>query len=569
MPRFAICIFCTILAALIAVMLMLAPSPALAQAGKPASRVEFGQGEVVVGELRGRVLMLGSDELQPGFKLLAMARYADRSSPTREILSDESGAFTIVLRDRPSELRVFAFGEFVVPDAHSNIPIANMKFAAPEAWDVRVRRLRPVKLSGKVTREPGAHAGRSASISLAPLDIAADGAVTVFETPYRTSAEDDGSYRLEVPSGHYMLWASGWDASRKDLPGYICVVRRVDVFEDKVIDLPMREAPTIRGKVIDARTGQGIAARIDLYSNRYLRFLGIRCADGEMADEYSDQEGVEDIKWPVGTFKSQFWTVDPENFTAVIRPVFSQAVIRILPDLNLAELVDKEVVWTLFDEGMNSVDIGVTTHKHALPINQVDVQLLPRDVELPRALRLSFEAAGVTDDAGRARFVGLPRGEYEVYVSGGSAFVGKLIVDGSARQELTYAFRIPFAWGAVKLPGGEKCRNVRAIMTMQIGDGPRYGPVVTDAYKRNPELRKEGRLFVPLLQRATTFTLQFGAFEGGRDFEETEALEPANFPLLTDEMVIKVEGEEAWEIDLELKPNPNFKKREPRKPRGE
>jgi hypothetical protein len=562
-PRFAVCIFCTLFAALLALMLLLAPSPAMAQdAAKPSATVSFGEG-APVGDVKGRVLMLGTDAPQPGFKMLAMAKYADRTSQTREILTDASGRFTIKLLARPAELRVFAFGDCVIPDGWSNIPIANMKFAQAEEWNVRVRPLRPVKLSGTVRLAEG-RAVRVANVVLAPLDVARDGGVRVFDQPYNLLSDDDGAYSLEVPSGYYTMWAYWWDRDVRDGAEYFQVIRRVEIFADKKVDFSLSEAPTVRGKVIDARTGEGIAANIDLFSNQYLRYMGIRTADGEVSNE--DTADGKEVFWPVGTFRKRFWLVDPENFTAVIRPARTKAVLRIIPDLKLKDLLGKEVVWKLYTEDMPVVDLQVTTHKHDLPINEIDVQLLPRNVDVPDALKLSLEVAGATNNEGKVRFVGLPKGEYEVYGAGGSSLLGQLKVEHSG-QSAQFKYEIPFAFGKVKLESGELCRDMKVFISMTTAEGRTYDPYPTDPFYHNPALREKGSVFVPLLYRDVTFKLRFAAFENGRKFEETEYDQINNFPLVTEEKTIKVTTEDAWELDLTLKANPDYTKFEPRKRR--
>lgn len=579
MPRFAFCIFCTMLAALLALMLMLTPSPAVAQEGKPSANVEFGVGEKVVGELACRVLMLGTDAPQPGFKLLAMAKYADRTNPTREILTDDKGAFTVKFKERPQEFRIFAFGSFFVPDAWSNVPVANMKFEKPETWDVRIRPMRPVTVSGTVRIVPGGKTARAANVVLAALDVDADGTSRVFDQPYRTMSNDDGTYSLDVPSGYYMMWAYWWDRDLKDWPGYIKVLRKVEVFADKTVALDMSESPTIRGKVIDARTGQGIAANIDLFSNQYLSFRNIRTADGRFSDEYP--EDGKEVFWPVGTFRKQFWMVDPDNFTAVIRPAETKAVLKIVPNLKLADLAGREVRWELYGSDMPVLDVQVTTHKHDIPVNEIDVQLLPKDVEIPDALKLSLEAGSVTDAQGKLRFVGLPRGQYEVYVNGGSSFLGKVKIDGGA-QSANFKFAIPFAFGEVRVPfearravpfgvvnlkGTRVSRDMKVFISMTDGEGRSYDPAPNDPFYHNSYLRRRGTVFVPLLRGNATFKVSFAAFENGREFTEDEYADMNSFPLITDEQVMKPTGEDTWELNLMLKPNPDFKKYEPRKPR--
>jgi hypothetical protein len=45
----------------------------------------------------------------------------------------------------------------------------------------------------------------------------------------------------------------------------------------------------------------------------------------------------------------------------------------------------------------------------------------------------------------------------------------------------------------------------------------------------------------------------------GREFTEDEWITMEHFQLVTDEMVIKVDAEKAHELDLTLKPNPDYK----------
>lgn len=556
MPRTFFCIFCAALAALFALMILLFPSPAYAQELK--SSITFGEGEKAVGEINCRVLMLGSDAPQAGFKLLAMARFADRTNPTRELITDDKGAFTIVLKTKPTELRVFAFGDWFVPDGWSNIPLARMKFEKPESWEIRVRPLRKVKVSGTVKIAPGNTPAPRANVMLAPLDVAQDGTSQIFDQPVGAITDEAGNYSFDVPTGYYMLWAYWADRTKDDWVGHIRVINRVEVFADKQIELSLVEGPTIRGKVIDARTGKGMPASINLYTNHYLRQLRLSAGDGEMADEYLP-DGTE-VVWPVGTFKFRAWLVDPENFTVVIRPSHTETVMKILPNLKASDLVGKELTWTLYDEGVPTLDVQVTTHKHDLPINQMDVQLLPKDVDVPPALKLSLNAGGLTDNEGKVRFMGLPRGTYEVYGSQGSNLLGTIKVTGVAQVE-KLKFEIPFVFGKVKLADGTMCRHVVAFVTLVNADGRSFGPYPSDAFRKNPVLSEKGTVFVPLTQRGVTFKVRYAAFEDGRAFKDEDWRDINDFPLVTDETSYKVETEEAWETDQTLKPNADYNKK--------
>lgn len=557
MPRTFFCIFCAALAALFALMILLFPSPAYAQELK--SSIAFGEGEKTLGEIRCKVLMLGTDAPKAGFKLLAMAKMPDRTNPTRELITDDKGAFTITLKTKPSELRVFAFGDWFVPDGWSNIPLARMKFEKPESWEIRVRPLRKVKVTGTVKIAPGNTPAPRANVMLAPLDVAQDGTSQIFDQPVGALTDDAGNYTFEVPTGYYMLWAYWADRSKEDWVGHIRVLRRVEVFAGMTLDLLLEEGPTIRGKVIDARTGKGMPASINLYTNQYLRQLRLPAGDGQMADEYLP-DGTEVI-WPVGTFKFRAWLVDPQDFTVVIRPSHTEAVMKILPNLKASDLTGKELTWTLYDEGAPTLDLQVTTHRHDLPINELDVQLLPKSVEVPEALKLSLRASGLTDNEGKVRFVGLPKGTYEVYGAQGSNLLGVVSVTGAAQSE-RLKFEIPFVTGKVKLADGTVCRNVMAFVTLINADGRSFGPYPSDAFRKNPLLAEKGTVFVPLTQRGVTFKVRYAAFEDGRAFKDEDWMNMGDFALVTDETSYKVETEEAWEIDQTLKPNPDYKKKE-------
>jgi len=561
MPRTFFCVFCAALAALFALMVLLFPSPAYAQEIKSA--ITFGEGEKSVGQIKCKVLMLGTDAPQAGFKLLAMAKYADRTNPTREVVTDDKGSFTITLKSKPTELRVFAFGDFFVPDGWSNIPLGRMKFEAPETaetWEVRVRPLRRVKITGVVNIAPSNKPAARANVMLAPLDVAQDGTSQIFDQPIGAMTDEAGNYTFEVPTGYYMLWAYWADRTQDDWVGHIQVINKLEVFADKVLPLTVKEGPTLRGKVVDARTGKGIAANINLYTNQYLRQLRNPAADGEIADEYKE-DGTE-VFWPVGTFKFRAWLVDPENFTVVIRPANTDTVMKILPNLKASDLLGKEVVLTLYDESSPALNIEVTTHKHELPINELDVQLLPKDVDVPSALKLSLNAGGVTDNNGRVQFIGLPRGTYEVYGARGSNLLGTITADGTKPQSEKVKFEIPFVVGKVKLPDGTVCKNLFAFVSLTNEEGRTFGPYPTDAFRKNPVLSEKGTVFVPLTQRNVTFKVRYAAMENGRVIKDEDFVTIDDFPLVTDETTYKVESEEAWEIDQTLKPNPNFKKKE-------
>lgn len=566
MPRTHFCILCAALAGLIALLVLLSPSPAAAQpaeakppaadAPKLGSSIAFGAGDKVVGEIKGSLLLLGTDKPQPGFKLLAMAKLSDRSNPTREFLTDDNGGFTITLKEKPAELRIFAFGDFVIPDGWSNVPLSRFTFEKPESWEVRVRPLRNVTLKGNVRIGGSGAPAVRANVMLAPLDVAQDGSSQIFDQPLGTMSDEDGNYEFHVPTGYYMLWAYWADRSKDQWVGHSRVIKKIEVFADKELPLTVEKGPTITGKIIDARTGQGIAANINLYTNQYLRQLRNPSADGEFADEYT-ADGKE-IFWPVGTFKVQVWLVDPEDFTAVIRPAGSDAVMKILPNLKASELQGREIVWRLYDKGTNEVEVKVTTHKQDLPINELDVQLLPKDIDVPEALKASLTASGLTNNEGKVKFLGLPKGLYEAYGARGTMLLGTVKVTGEASQTAHLKFEIPFVFGTVTLPDGTLCKNVMAFVSVK-AEGRTMGPYPTDAFRKNPVLQEKGAVFVPLTQRGVTFQVRFAAFADGRAWRDEEWTTIDDFELVTDQTEYKIESEEAWEVNHTLKPNPNFK----------
>ncbi len=569
MPRTHFCILCAALAGLIALLILLSPSPAVAQAGETAppaeapkagSVIEFGAGDKAIGQIDCSLLLLGTDKPQPGFKLLAMAKMADRSNPTRELVTDAKGAFTIQLKEKPTELRIFAFGDYVIPDGWSNVPLSRFKFEKAESWEVRVRPLRNVTLKGNVRIGGSGAPAVRANVMLAPLDVAQDGTSQIFDQPLGTMTDEDGNYEFHVPTGYYMLWAYWADRTKDQWVGHSRVIKQVEIFADKELPLTVEKGPTITGKIIDARTGQGIAANVNLYTNQYLRQLRNPSADGEFADEYTP-DGKE-IFWPVGTFKVQVWLVDPEDFTAVIRPAGSDAVMKILPNLKASELQGREIIWRLYDKGTNELEVKVTTHKQDLPINELDVQLLPKDIDVPEALKASLTASGVTDNNGKVKFMGLPKGLYEAYGGRGTMLLGTVKVTGELSESAHLKFEIPFVFGTVKLPDGALCKNVMAFVTMK-AEGRTMSPYATDAFRKNPVLQEKGTVLVPLTRRGVTFLVQFAAFPDGRAWRDEDWASMEDFALITDQTEYKVDSEEAWEVNLTLKPNPNYK------PKGE
>jgi hypothetical protein len=552
MHRTHVCVVCAALASLIALLLMLAPTPATAQAELPTT-VQIGDGDdarVVVVTLK----MLGSDRGVPDFKLLVLAKRRDGSNHNSTGVTDKDGKLRIELREMPKELRVFAYGDYFIPEGWSNIPISNMKFEKTEPWSLQVRPLKRVKITGRVTvADTGAPAAR-ASVAFAPLDVAQDGSFRMFDEPRGTLTDEDGRYEIELPTGYYQVWSYWADRSHDDWPGFIRVNEKAGLFEAQEIDLALEAAPTIHGRVIDGRTGEGVAASVNLYTNQYLRQLKNFTSDGKMPEEIGPNG--EEIIWPVGTFRIQAWMINPDDFTVVIRPQGSDQVIRVISNLRRADFEGKELVWELYTDDMRVTDVKVTTHEHDMPVHDLDVNLLPVEVDVPEHLSQAYQAAGYTDDDGVVRFMGLATGSYEVYGGRGSMFLGKITVT-EARQAATLEYRIPFVTGTVKV-NGETCKNLVVFRWQKNQVGQEFGPYSQDAFLSNAKLREEGRLFVPLLKRGTTFRLVFAAMEDGKEFKDGDWARLQDFPLATEEIVITVDDEKAWEFDLELKANPVF-----------
>ncbi|MCC6465582.1 MAG: carboxypeptidase regulatory-like domain-containing protein [Planctomycetes bacterium] len=557
MPRTALCVLCALLAALAAAAALLGPSPAAAQEVAKGA-VTIGTGEKPVGTIRCTVRMLGADAALAEFKLLTLARFSDGTLATHEALTTEDGQLVLTLLQKPAELRVFAFGEYTVPDAWATLPLQRMSFEKEESWEVRVRPLRNVRLSGKVTIGATGKPAPRANVMIAPLDVAQDGTTQLFDQPLGTMTAEDGTFSMDLPTGYYSVWSYWADRSGDDWIGHIKVVGKLDLFGERTLDMAVLEGPVLKGKVVDARTGEGLAANIDLYSNQYLRQLRNPTADGQMADEY-DAQGNEVI-WPVGTFKVRAWMVDPEDFTAVIRPQGNDRVLKVIPNLKASELAGKEIIWKLYTEDMPVLDVSVVTHKHDLPVNELDVQLLPKKIEAPAHIRQSYTAGGITGERGELRFIGLAPGKYEAYGARGSVLLGELEVTRAAAQTATLKFEIPFAVGTVKLADGTACRNLVVFIRMVNAEGREFGPFSSDAFRDNPVLREQGKVFVPLTQRGATFKLVFAAMEGGRAFKEEEWAGLSAFHLATDEVSFKVDSEEAFAVDLTLKANPQYKK---------
>jgi hypothetical protein len=556
MPRIHLCIICTALTALLALLLMLAPSPALAQDEKLGSTLKVGEGAAAKGSVLCTLTMLGSDRLLADFKLLVLFKKADDSNHTLTGVTDDKGQLKIDIFEMPKELRVFAYGDFTIPEGWSNVPVSTMKFAEVEKWSLQVRPLKRIKVSGQIKIDGVTKAAERANVAFAPLDVGQDGSSRLFDEPRSVLTDEEGKYEIELPTGYYQVWSYWADRDSDDWTGYISVQKKSGLFDDAVVDLTLKLGAHIEGQVIDGRTGEGVAASINLYTNQYLRQLRNFTADGEFPDEEIDGK---EIFWPVGTFKFQAWMVDQDDFTVVIRPAGNEQVMKVISGLKMSDLVGKKIKWELYSNDMRTVDVKIVTHEHDLPVNQLDINLLPLKIDVPEHLAQSYTASGFTDDTGTVRFAGLATGTYEVYGARGSTMLGVLTVTKEQNQNATLKFEIPFAFGKVKLEGGEVCKNLMVFVWLTNSAGQTYGPFDSSAFKDNPNLQKDGKVFVPLLSKGSTFKLRFAAMDKGREFTEDEWITMEHFQLVTDEMVIKVDAEKAYELDLTLKPNPDYK----------
>jgi hypothetical protein len=563
MPRTAICVICAMLASIAAALLLLAPSPAIGQDEQPqlTSEVTLG-GALPEGatplKVTATLKMLGGEDAVPGFKLLVHAKYAGKPHEKATCLTSDKGTITITLNTKADELRVFAFGDYLIPDGWSNIPVSALKADEPNAWELRVRSLKDVQITGRISLEGSEAKPGRANVSFAPLDVAQDGSSRLFDQPISVLTDDEGRYRVNLPTGYYQTWSYWTDRTTNDWVGYIKVENQVSVFADQTMNLTLRRGPQLKGKVIDARTGKGIAASIDLYSNLYLRQLRNPSADGFHADAYDEEDNP--ILWPIGTFNFQAWSINPDDFTVVIKPQGSEAVTKVIPNQSGSQLEGKEIEWKLFTEDMPQVDIKVTTHEQDLPVMELDIKLLPKKIDVPQHIQQTYSAGASTDADGVARFLGLADGTYEAFGASGTMFLGEISVGDKAKQQITLEFKIPFAYGSVKLPDGELCKNMVAFIKLVKSDGREYGPYRNDAFRDNPKLKERGMVFVPLLDYGSTFKVRFAAMTGGREFTDDDWVEIENFNLVTDELEFKIDAEKGYKVDLTLKPNPYYKK---------
>ncbi|MDC1142231.1 hypothetical protein OAU50_04005 [Planctomycetota bacterium] len=495
---------------------------------------------------------LGSNEPRKGFKLLAVAKTAERESLKTTGFTDDKGILQIDLKQPFESLRVFAFGEFVIPDAWSNIPL---KGEAVD-WTAFVRPLQDVKVTGKVTIENGTQARRS-YVYFAPLDVKSDNSRQVFDSPYTSYIGEDGSYEIIMPTGYYQVWCTYHDRSNDTPRSFFKIIHQLDLFAPQSLDLTLAESATIEGKVVDARTGKGVSARIDAYSNRYLKRVHLGTADGEFADEIGPDG--EEVFHPVGTFKISMYGLDPDDFMVVIRPSKQNNVIRTITGLSLAKLQESEIVWELYTEESSKVEVTVQTTGSKIPVYEIPIGFVPVKIDIPVHLKGEYGANGLTNEDGTVKMQGLMPGTYEVY--GAQVFMlGTIEVKpGTDVQKFDFELALPHVTGQVKLPDGTVCTNLLAeIKIVDRGVYPSY----TSPWRRNKKLQKQGKIFMPLQALKIKIEVRFMAMKDGAEFAEDDWMNHKDFPLITDKVTLEIDTEIAHTVDLTLKPNPDFKKEE-------
>ena len=554
MSRRTFCIFCAITAAIIGLILALGPVHVIAEAApeKGASTARFSDaGETKFRVIEGTVAALGSNEALKNFRLLALAKLDDNTNLTADLTSSDKGAYRVELGKRVVQLRVYAYGDFVIPDGWSTVPLSTFKFEKTETWDLRVRPNVPVVLKGRVTIAGSKGPAGLGNVYLAPLDVRQDGSVHVFDAPSQVRADEDGAYQFEVPSGYYRLWAVWADRSVREWPHYIGIESRVELFADKEMNVVVKLGPQVEGKVTDARDGTGVPGRIDLYTNAFLKQLNNTTADGDLPDE--EDENGKSIIWPAGTFKFRVYNIDTEDFAAVVRPRSNQSVLRVITGLKMSELEGKKLDWKLFTEDQITLDLRIQTADKKLPLFNLDVSLEASRLDDPKMshLRSVFQFSGATDENGWVRFMGLAPGKYSVYCEQGSVLLGEISVTARNRQSVALDYSIPFAVGKVSFPDGTPCTSAMCLINIDAPQRGKLGPYFWDCF-RNKLLRDQGLAMLPLNIHGATFKLQFFANESGKAIPEDWT--PSDFPLKTPEVTFAISAEKAYEFDLKLDP---------------
>jgi hypothetical protein len=524
---------------------------------KLATSVGLGTGDSKLA-VKFTLKALGSNDSKPGFKLLVVGKTNNRESIRSTGKTDDKGVLRIQLKQDFNQLRVYAFGEFVIPDAWSNVPLQKLRRTHNQelAWEAFVRPLQDVKVTGTVTMGD-AEAARRAYVYFAPLDVKSTGESQVFDSPYTAYVDEDGNYEQVIPTGYYQVWCTYHDRSDDVTRTFFALVHQFDLFSVARLDLKLEESPVIEGKVVDARTGKGIAARVDAYSNRYLKRVHMGTSDGEFADEFGPNG--EEIFHPVGTFKEPMYGLDPDNFMVIIRPIGKDNVIRTITGLSIDKLKDKKFVWELYTEDSSRVEVNLKTAGGNVPVFEIGIGFVPVKIDIPIHLKGEYRANAMTDEDGTVKMLGLASGTYEVF--GASAFMlGTIEVKpGTAVQMYDLILKIPHITGKVTLPDGTVCTNLLA--EVKVVDRGLY-PSYMNPWRRNSKLQEKGQIFIPLDALDISVEVRFMAMKDGAKFAEDDWMDFKDFHLITDKKTIKVVAETCYPVELTLKANPEYKKRE-------
>ncbi len=370
----------------------------------------------------------------------------------------------------------------------------------------------------------------------------------VFENPLATRCDADGKYEFNTPAGFYRLWAIWTD--RTDGRWIFCsgFVQRVDLFKDLAQDFSIEPAPQISGKVSDARDGSPVIARIDFYTNAYLRQLNNTTSDGEFRD---DEAAEGDPILPAGTFRFRLYNVDVNEFAAIVRPRATDSVMHLERGLKYSALKGRNIEWKLYAPEDIALDLAIRTADMQLPVFGTDVRIEANRLDDPAIthLRSAFELRALTDENGVAHFVGLEPGDYSVYIEEGTVLLGNLKVTGAKQQKLTMDYALPFAVGSVKYPDGSVCNTALCQVDLEMPEGGGRGPFYPDPFA-NKVLREKGIALVPLTLKGATFKLKFLANDGNKPAPEEWT--PSQYPWRSKEIAFKVDAEKAYKFEVTL-----------------
>lgn len=526
-----------------------AEQPKTARKAAPATVRFADEGESNLRVVEGTVSTLGTEQPLKNFRLIVLAKLEDGANESKDLDSDASARYRIELGKKVSQLRVFAYGDFVIPDSWSNIAIATMKFEKAETWDIKIRPNVDVTLKGKISlTASGKAVDNGCAVFLAPLDVRQDGSMRVFDDPLSTRCEPDGTYEFKTPAGFYRLWAVWTD--RTDGRWVYCsgFVQRVDLFSDSSKDFSIEPGPQVVGRVIDERDGKPVVSRVDFYTNAFLRQLNNVTSDGQ----FRDDEAVEgEPIVPTGHFRFRLFNVDPGEFAAIIRPRELEGVMHVQRGLSHAALKGKPVEWKLFGQDDIWLELGVQTAEMNLPVLGTDVLIQATRLDDPEIthLRAAFELRAMSDENGIARFVGLAAGDYNVYIEQGTVLLGKVKISAEKRQKITLDYALPFAVGSVKYPDGSMCNTAMCQVDLELPEGGGRGPFFPDPFV-NRVLREKGIALIPLTLKGATFRLRFFANAGNQPAPDQWT--PSQFPWRTQQISFKVDAEKAYKFEVTL-----------------